>query len=87
MALILVGLGFLYLVPGARIALAGTKVGISWLFIVYLIHTLAELMLSPVGLSAMTKLAPTENHEPRDGHLVPRRVDRQFPRGPGRVVL
>jgi POT family proton-dependent oligopeptide transporter len=57
-ALILVGLGFLYLVPGARIALDGTKVGISWLFIVYLIHTLAELLLSPVGLSAMTKLAP-----------------------------
>jgi len=57
-ALVRVGLGFLYLVPGARIALDGTKVGISWLFIVYLIHTLAELMLSPVGLSAMTKLAP-----------------------------
>ena len=36
----------------------GVKVGICWLFIVYLIHTLAELCLSPVGLSAMTKLAP-----------------------------
>ena len=53
-----VGLGFLYLVPGAQITLEGTKVGISWLFMVYLIHTLAELFLSPVGLSAMTKLAP-----------------------------
>jgi POT family proton-dependent oligopeptide transporter len=39
-------------------ALTGAKVGISWLFMVYLIHTLAELCLSPVGLSAMTKLAP-----------------------------
>jgi POT family proton-dependent oligopeptide transporter len=38
--------------------LGGAKVGISWLFMVYLIHTLAELWLSPVGLSAMTKLAP-----------------------------
>jgi proton-dependent oligopeptide transporter, POT family len=56
--LVLVGLGFLYLVPGARITLDGTKVGPSWLFMVYLIHTLAELFLSPVGLSAMTKLAP-----------------------------
>jgi POT family proton-dependent oligopeptide transporter len=53
-----VGIGFLVLVPGARITLDGTKVGISWLFMVYLIHTLAELFLSPVGLSAMTKLAP-----------------------------
>jgi POT family proton-dependent oligopeptide transporter len=56
--LIGVGLGFLYLVPGAQMAVGGAKVGISWLFGVYLIHTLAELWLSPVGLSAMTKLAP-----------------------------
>ena len=53
-----VGLGFLYLVPGAQMTLDGAKVGISWLFMVYLIHTIAELCLSPVGLSAMTKLAP-----------------------------
>ena len=58
MGLIGVGLGFLYLVPGAQMTLGGAKVGISWLFMVYLIHTLAELWLSPVGLSAMTKLAP-----------------------------
>ena len=53
-----VGLGFLYLVPGAQIASTGATVGISWLFMVYLIHTLAELCLSPVGLSSMTQLAP-----------------------------
>jgi POT family proton-dependent oligopeptide transporter len=53
-----VGLGFLYLVPGAQMTLDGAKVGISWLFMVYFIHTIAELCLSPVGLSAMTKLAP-----------------------------
>lgn len=58
LGLIGVGLGFLVLVPGAQIALTGAKVGIGWLFSVYLIHTLAELCLSPVGLSAMTKLAP-----------------------------
>jgi POT family proton-dependent oligopeptide transporter len=56
--LFVVGLGFLYLVPGARLTLDGTKVGISWLFMVYLIHTIAELTLSPVGLAAMTRLAP-----------------------------
>jgi POT family proton-dependent oligopeptide transporter len=58
LGLIGVGLGFLYLVPGAQIAETGVKVGVSWLFMVYLIHTLAELWLSPIGLSAMTKLAP-----------------------------
>ena len=60
LGLIGVGLGFLYLVPGAQMTVGGGKVGISWLFMVYLIHTMAELWLSPVGLSAMTKLAPTK---------------------------
>ncbi len=34
------------------------RVGILWLFFVYLLHTIGELCLSPVGLSAMTTLAP-----------------------------
>jgi POT family proton-dependent oligopeptide transporter len=54
-----VGLGFLILVPAAKISADGTKVAIWWLTSTYLIHTFAELCLSPVGLSAMTKLAPT----------------------------
>ena len=29
-----------------------------WLIVTYLFHTMGELCLSPVGLSAMTKLAP-----------------------------
>jgi POT family proton-dependent oligopeptide transporter len=60
LGLVGVGIGFLVLVPGARIAATGVKVGITWLFLVYLIHTLAELCLSPIGLSSMTKLAPTK---------------------------
>ena len=36
----------------------GTLVSPGWLTSVYLIHTFAELCLSPVGLSSMTKLAP-----------------------------
>ena len=55
-----VGIGFLILIPGAQMAEAGVKVGVSWLFFVYLIHTMAELLLSPVGLSSMTKLAPAK---------------------------
>jgi proton-dependent oligopeptide transporter, POT family len=59
LGLIGVGLGFVVLIPGAQMAATGVKVGLSWLFIVYLVHTIAELCLSPVGLSSMTKLAPT----------------------------
>jgi POT family proton-dependent oligopeptide transporter len=58
LGLIGVGLGFIYLVPAASEAATGAKVGVIWLFGVYTIHTLAELCLSPVGLSSMTKLAP-----------------------------
>ncbi len=58
--LIGVGLGFVVLIPAAQISGGGGKVGILWLFAVYLIHTLGELCLSPVGLSSMTKLAPAK---------------------------
>jgi proton-dependent oligopeptide transporter, POT family len=58
LGLIGVGLGFLVLVPAAGIAATGTLVSPLWLTILYLIHTFAELCLSPVGLSSMTKLAP-----------------------------
>ncbi len=53
-----VGLGFLLLVPAAHIAATGTLVSPMWLITTYLIHTIAELCLSPVGLSSMTKLSP-----------------------------
>ena len=57
--LLFVGLGFLLLVPAARLLVGeGTRVGPQWLLGVYLLHTIGELCLSPVGLSAMTKLAP-----------------------------
>lgn len=57
--LLLVGVGFLILVPAAAIIEStGNKVGIHWLLMLYFIHTVGELCLSPVGLSAMTKLAP-----------------------------
>ena len=31
---------------------------VGFIFLIYWIHTMAELMLSPVGLSAVTRLAP-----------------------------
>jgi POT family proton-dependent oligopeptide transporter len=57
--LVLVGLGFVVLALGASISESGIKVSPMWLLITYLLHTMGELCLSPVGLSAMTKLAPT----------------------------
>jgi POT family proton-dependent oligopeptide transporter len=56
--LLLVGIGFLVLVPAAMLAEGGTKVSPSWLVLTNLLHTWGELALSPVGLSAMSKLAP-----------------------------
>ncbi len=53
-----VGLGFVILVPPARAAEAGALASPMWLIATYLLHTIGELSLSPVGLSAMTRLAP-----------------------------
>lgn len=56
--LVLVGAGFAVLVGGAVLAERGVLVSPMWLVVVYLLHTCGELALSPVGLSAMSKLAP-----------------------------
>ncbi len=57
LALIQVGLGFFVLVWGAMASPGLTPV--IFIFLIYLLHTTGELCLSPVGLSAMTKLAPS----------------------------
>ncbi len=36
----------------------GLQTGIFWIILNYLLHTLGELCLSPVGLSSVTKLSP-----------------------------
>ncbi len=56
--LILLGLGFLVLNVGKGFAIAGL-VPAFFLILLYLLHTLGELTLSPVGLSLVTKLAPS----------------------------
>ena len=58
-ALMLVGLGFGSLVLGINLSGLG-KVAMIWLVITYFLHTCGELCLSPVGLSAVTKLSPTK---------------------------
>ncbi len=52
------GLGFGVLVLGASFAGADGHVALSFLVLAYFLHTTGELCLSPIGLSAMTKLAP-----------------------------
>jgi POT family proton-dependent oligopeptide transporter len=51
------GLGFGMLVLGASYPDEAGKVSIIWLVLAYLLHTTGELCLSPVGLSAVTKLS------------------------------
>ncbi len=56
-ALMGVGAGFLFLVWGGQFAGPDYKVALWWLAGLYLIHSLAELCISPVGLSMVTKLS------------------------------
>jgi POT family proton-dependent oligopeptide transporter len=56
--LIMLGLGFLVMYFASQYTLAGQMVLPTWLVLTYLLHTFAELCLSPVGLSYMSKLAP-----------------------------
>lgn len=51
------GLGFLILVYGIGFADEGGQVALIWLALAYLVHTMGELCLSPVGLSMVTRLA------------------------------
>lgn len=53
----LAGLGFLALVGGIKLSGNGMT-AVYFIFLIYWIHTVGELMVSPVGLSAVTKLAP-----------------------------
>ena len=49
------GFGFLVLVAGAS---NGVATPVLYIFLIYLLHTTGELCLSPVGLSAINRLAP-----------------------------
>jgi POT family proton-dependent oligopeptide transporter len=55
LAMLQLGLGFLVLVWGSQ---GGGLTPVIFIFLIYLLHTTGELCLSPVGLSAMNRLAP-----------------------------
>lgn len=52
------GLGFLVLVAGMKGTGAVGLTPVIFIFLIYWIHTMGELLVSPVGLSVVTKLAP-----------------------------
>ena len=56
--LIILGSGFAVMIGAAILVAKGQQVLPTWLLFTYLLHTMGELVLSPVGLSAVTKLAP-----------------------------
>ncbi len=57
-AMMLLGLGFFALKWGAEAVGMGVATPVIFIFLIYLFHTMGELCLSPVGLSAMNRLAP-----------------------------
>jgi POT family proton-dependent oligopeptide transporter len=58
LGIVQLGVGFLVLVAGSAAAGADNMVPVLFIFLIYLFHTTGELCLSPVGLSAMNRLAP-----------------------------
>ena len=63
LGLILLGLGFAILAYGGLTIGQGAKtasVGMVWLILAYLFHTMGELCVSPVGLSYISKLSPVK---------------------------
>ena len=58
LALLQVGASFLVFVLGARFVGAEVMTPVIFVFLIYFLQTTGELCLSPVGLSAMNRLAP-----------------------------
>lgn len=58
LGLLLMSVGFVIMNYAARMAGDDVLVSPAWLLMVYFMHTMGELCLSPIGLSMVTKLAP-----------------------------
>ncbi|MCP5523540.1 MAG: hypothetical protein H7A46_18540 [Verrucomicrobiales bacterium] len=58
LGLVLLGAGFLAMAAAAEIVVGGNQAWPTWLITTYLLHSVGELCLSPVGLSSVTKLSP-----------------------------
>ncbi len=58
LGLLLLGLAFAIMIGAAAASAGGARVGPMWLVFSYLLQVWGELLVSPVGLSAISKLAP-----------------------------
>ena len=58
LALLFLGVGFWVMSLAASASTGGNLVSPMWLVSVYLLHTIGELCLSPIGLSMISKLSP-----------------------------
>jgi POT family proton-dependent oligopeptide transporter len=58
LSLIVTGLGYLIMMGASMVYVSGTQPMGQWLVATYLFHTIGEILLYPVGLSAITKLSP-----------------------------
>lgn len=58
LGLLFLGLGFGVMAIASSLVIENGNVLPTWLILTYLLHTTGELVFSPVGLSAVTKLAP-----------------------------
>ena len=56
--LLLMAIGFLVIAYAANIAIEFGSAGAKWLLLTYLFHTIGELTISPIGLSAISTLSP-----------------------------
>ena len=58
LGLIFMAIGFIIIAIGAQVALSDGLAGAQWLLLTYLFHTIGELILSPIGLAAISSLSP-----------------------------
>ena len=58
LGLIFMAIGFIVIAIGAQVALSQGLAGAKWLLLTYLFHTIGELILSPIGLAAISSLSP-----------------------------
>lgn len=58
LGLVFMGLGYLVMMKASSIVVAGDKPLPTWLMATYIFHTIGEICLYPIGMSAMTKLSP-----------------------------
>ena len=58
LGLVFMGLGYLVMMQASAIVVAGHKPLPTWLITTYMLHTIGEICLYPIGMSAITKLSP-----------------------------